>query len=311
MFHVIPDTGEVRRCRATKKRCPYRQMDSAHAVESSQAERISSLRMAAENWPLGKLPQFSLEQDGNLFPMLTRGRVAKPDYNDVQAFLDMNPHRNLICPECGKQAGDAWDAIYMQSYGYETICQSCGVILLQPLVEPDLDSPTYMALEQANVPRMLWYHATIMDDWHEAILRGALGPAHVHVGGEMAALDRGVSIYHGGACHLYVVEVLPDATVDGEVLPDGEENFEPTGDEDVTRYVNRFEDVGSISLAVNPKKLRILGRLTGAHEELSSPLSTYHWSNALEVDMDKRLRGRKKSLGIPLDQWELTEEEGT
>lgn len=171
----------------------------------------------------------------------------------------------LSCQTCGVHlSGMEEDTILT----YYSVSASCGheVIASEArlAVRPDYE-------KFLNVRGLLeepkWYHATMMSDWENRIL----DPVHeilVHIGSEESALDR--ARYAGGK-YMNVIKLKDDAHISPYVVDD--QNLWP--DEmretrlpewgnfsEVTRYVNRYEVPGSVSLLVAASALDVVETYT-------------------------------------------------
>ncbi len=287
MKYHLTEAGEPKRCVALKRPCIYG-ADAPHFATKAEAQRAFEEAMAPSQQrthssvkksktrkellaqlEVAEAPlDLSSTQWDFLYPLETQGRqagVKRTESREVAA----NPQRCVRCSECGMQVGDARTALNFKEYGYLETCQHCGVTVsnapgeasVQIVVDPNPDSHTYGAVEAKNVPKMLWYHWTTQRDWANAIV-GPKGPKHVHLGGERAAADRSGSGMSGpGKPVLYLVEVDPSAVIDEHLHDEEAEDFAVAGENqaDVVRYVNMFEDSGSISLAIKPSALRVIG----------------------------------------------------
>lgn len=108
--------------------------------------------------------------------------------------------------------------------------------------------------DPANISRTTWFHVSKSSTWDET------QNSVIHVGTRQSAIDRARDMVmgneHDGDLYLYEVTVNPLATVSPVVFPDMVELWDDvteycTGH--VTRYVNAYEDPGSISLIVNSR----------------------------------------------------------
>jgi hypothetical protein len=143
-------------------------------------------------------------------------------------------------------------------------------------------------LKENTVRQHTWFHATDDSDWYQNISSGGRvdrprhgeGDVMVHLGMEASAYARAQQLYAEFAGYevlipewfLYEVKLVDDAVIFPE-LQDDEDDFpersvdttseylewEPNG---VTRYLNAYEQPGSISLLANPKSFTVLNRRT-------------------------------------------------
>lgn len=103
-----------------------------------------------------------------------------------------------------------------------------------------------------------WYHATYMEDWMGAVFSNAVEDFPIlHIGTRNAALDRAK---HQGYSYLYRIKVDEDTTIHPQVVDDATTSWDdlavnyPHG---ITRYVNRWESPGSISLLAHPLAITV------------------------------------------------------
>lgn len=174
------------------------------------------------------------------------------------------------CPHCGWKTS----ARGLMQPDDRLPCGDCGHMLgadgLLPLVLADGTSDTAAAVDPARVTDLPWFHVTTHPRWPVDAL-GADGPNHVHVGSEMAALDRAHCLLTHGvtSLHFYRVSVLPRTGgnprwngVSHRLFQDGRVDYIPQGNHGVERYLNRFEDPGSISLAVRPHLVHAVAQVS-------------------------------------------------
>ena len=114
-----------------------------------------------------------------------------------------------------------------------------------------------------------WYHSTTRPDWDEQIKAAGIP---VHLGNEMTSHEVAANHhYDGGPRDYYVYKVMlnPLASISNVVCQDMANNwsetmgqFESRADSDMVRYVNSYENPGTVSLIGNPKKFIIVGKTT-------------------------------------------------
>jgi len=141
-----------------------------------------------------------------------------------------------------------------------------------------------------------WYHATVIDDWHNRVITGINEDgrkdpslsAMVHLGTLQAALDRikFVSEFQTEGKDqewvIHKIQLDPKIPIHATVIED--DNAEPNlvylAQEDdwyegggATRYVNRYENEGSVSLTVNPNKLTVVESFSRGKDGLFAGLN--------------------------------------
>lgn len=172
----------------------------------------------------------------------------------------------LACNFCGEHFSKDQEFIAMSSYN--ATCRYClenceaSEMLLTIL-------PGYQKyLKISAVKDEEWYHATWRDDW-----MGDLEGFHqyknkipmVHIGSKESALDRADA---AGYDRMYSMRLKPGAKISRYVVED--DNLWPVyldeidttfekGYSNVTRYINRYEVPGSISLLADYSQLEITG----------------------------------------------------
>jgi len=136
-----------------------------------------------------------------------------------------------------------------------------------------------------NVRAESWFHATQNKDWFNEVLESPDQPI-VHVGSLDAAIARAKSVSNGSSRYefsIYELRIKPEAEITPTILVDADnlapnfvtdfpdyddpdddtedfpDTFSPTA---IGRYVNGFEDHGSVSLASVPSNFEVVGSRT-------------------------------------------------
>lgn len=289
-YHINPETGDPKICTATVKACRYGE-EIEHYSSKEDARRSYEQQMTRSTLSAvagGKPKDLNDCLYDPIFPeaLKRRGTVAT-----LELDLKRNPNRSVSCPECGRRLGDASIALEMETYGFTVNCKKCKTEVTSaghkksdfPVVDFNVDSPTYPAVVPENVSKMIWYHWSHRENWAEAILNDD-GPDRVHLGGEVAAADRKGAVEgrdaDGG--FLYAVEVIDTASIDEDIHDEEANDFtvKDTNKSDCVRYKNLFEDSGSISLAVKPSAIRVLGVRNFTAKDTRA-LSTYFPSSSV------------------------------
>lgn len=171
----------------------------------------------------------------------------------------------LACPKCKIHYTLEQENLAMTSYR-----ATCLMCMTETYVEDMRLTilPRYSEYLRAdNVRGSVWYHATHHENWLERMLEldGPENSVLLHIGSVESALDRAnVRNYD----HLYAVKIDPSAVISPSIVDDSNDWPETvkmipqygTGEEykDVTRYVNRYEIPGSISLLVDSRMLKVV-----------------------------------------------------
>jgi len=281
LYHVNPESGDTGICQATSSRtCPFGEAN--HSIERDLARKIYENNMEAKTF-LKPVRTISLTNK-KIFPILSAAPREKPFRElDLEEVQEECKNRAILCPDCGSPLGGKWAgvcAINMETAEEAGYCFNCHEMfdsMDAPPIQENPDSPTYAAIVDENIPKMIWYHYTDRKNWAEEILSDYDRPKFVHLGGEQAAADRGLSYLSGDRQgYMYAVEVTDIDGLDPNIFDDDGSDFVPRDDSQIVRYRNRYEDTGSISLAVNPSKVRIIGRATVLKEDLTR-VTTYEY----------------------------------
>jgi hypothetical protein len=182
------------------------------------------------------------------------------------------------CPECGVFFSEE-ERIHHESRENNGECYSCGTFFMNTDSDVAVLPSAIKFFDKDTVRQEKWYHATASNDWHERVKEGREDgndndtPAIVHLGTLDAALARAKWMTEFEmpseklTWTIHEVVLDPDLPIADEVISD--DDFEPRNvaaarinpryeAEGATRYVNRYEEVGSISLAINAAKLTVI-----------------------------------------------------
>jgi len=151
---------------------------------------------------------------------------------------------------------------------YYAECLGCGREIATAVMGIKVHPDSQKFLNASAVRSSLWHHATYRSNWYVGLdeySREAGEDILIHLGTREASLDRARTLL---GKTLYTVKINPEATISPYVVEDDNTWPEGTGDlsvegwngyfGDVTRYVNRYEMPGSISLIVNYKMISIV-----------------------------------------------------
>lgn len=111
------------------------------------------------------------------------------------------------------------------------------------------------ALDAGNIAGAKWFHASASPTWDQDVVNGDGFIAHIgtYASAQRRALDFAMDNNVKDGIYMYEVTVSPRAEIDPVVFPDLEIDWDFAQNYyqgDVTRYLNRHEDAGSISLMV-------------------------------------------------------------
>lgn len=191
----------------------------------------------------------------------------------------------LICPNCDDAMTEAAWEKQIDKAGYKMACSSCGTSVVRWLGQlqnytPDTanigvtsESEKFLDVETARTST--WFHATVRENWFEGINKkdGLL----VHVGMESTAQARISQLLYreGGEYYMWEIRLKETAQVNADILDDKNEWPELVGDHfnddykgysddfEATRYVNRWETPGALSLLVQAGALEVVGMTKG------------------------------------------------
>jgi hypothetical protein len=110
-----------------------------------------------------------------------------------------------------------------------------------------------------------WYHATAVENWENEVKK-----AHVpvHIGNSETAHQRAADTLQTGATYyLYKMVLNPFASISETICPDlgsgwseTVKSFSKIAKADFVRYVNNYENSGSVSLYGNPNKFIVVSK---------------------------------------------------
>jgi hypothetical protein len=205
-----------------------------------------------------------LDENGNL----------KPEFAEKAAVKD------FFCPGCKKPVDlfDGWIIITNRKVACE-----CGISfdIFTALVVFSPENPAFKYFRESSTREATWFHATHDPKWERVLSRKASIP--VHVGTETAAFDRALGIYISRypqvieqTFELYELRLKPDARIADRIIHDANSEKVILRGSDVTRYINRWEDPASISLAARSSVLELVSHRTVKSSEARERISIYN-----------------------------------
>lgn len=265
-YHINETTGRVNICRAKEGNCPLAPAEEHYTSKEAARSGYERTQVA--------LPAPSSKRTSNVDP--------RTGYLTAEAAAKVKV-QGIVCPYCGASMNDPQKLkVLIQPYD-EVPCSSCAkpFDLEAANVELKEGDPSYKFYDDDEVRNATWYHATHLENWL-GDEKAAFSYFEAHVGTEEAAFDRGISEYaiHGSRSngfYLYEVKLAEDVTIAKEVVKD-ENGVVAYDGSDVTRYINKWEDTASISLAVNSQKLVILNKRKVEAKEAHERLTAYNIS---------------------------------
>jgi len=188
------------------------------------------------------------------------------DGEEIPIALDT--HSPIACPKCETFfpegiEGSVW------TNAYHCVCQNCGEVThIEDVICAVRESSAAFSRPDA-VKEASWFHFSTKERWHEGVLNSPDNPV-VHLGTEEAALDRGRHIGRSTKpMYIYEVRLNSDVVISNPMFLD-EDSDQPRTIEEmgkkrdmtadgVNRYLNRYENAGSVSLMANPRAFEVVG----------------------------------------------------
>lgn len=120
-----------------------------------------------------------------------------------------------------------------------------------------------------SVKTRFWYHATAVENWESEVKKAGIP---VHIGNRKTAHERAADLRRQTGIrtfHLYKMVLNPFASISAIVCPDlvaswsdSLDSFNKITKADFVRYVNNYENSGSVSLYGNPNKFIVVSKTT-------------------------------------------------
>lgn len=274
-YHINPKTGNPNICRAkTAEACLYYDKDKGvvapHFDDRQEARRF-----------------YEEQNREEYIQNLTKKPKVDEDFGscDSTGWLDDASERRVkvngvFCPNCGKPVSVSDAAELIGNDIIRCICTKAFDIVSAD-VRVTKDNPSYdVYSDPKNVFKQTWFHATRInnDDWEKNIKESDLS---VHLGTENAAYDRGITEYayrsnNTGKDFIIYEVALDESSVVDEAVLDDMNNIYDSGDSDITRYINRWEDMASISLVASSKSFRVVSKKVIKREDARRRISIYN-----------------------------------
>lgn len=168
----------------------------------------------------------------------------------------------LACPTCKRHLTPDEENLLLQKYRLMEADSDCGHSMeAEDTRLTILERYQHMMSLKKCYEEPYWYHATTTVDWPR-------GRFLAHIGSKESALDRARCMKYD---RLYRLEIDISAEWSPHIVAD--DNFWPTDPErkndretelfrDVTRYVNRYEIPGSVSLLADTLYLKVVDYTT-------------------------------------------------
>lgn len=263
-YHLNPDTGDVRICKAFLKPCRF--VDEPHSFSKEELrEKFEELNSESSLITIRKQPVASAMP------------IAPVDKNGEQVrVFDSESQENkrltaFYCKGCSRHLTDEEADIVIS---WDRIKCSCGM----KLAREDADLKDNLGL--AVLKKDLWvtdpntrdggvlYHATYDTNWHNEIKENP--NRLLHIGSQDAAHSRAAELANTGTSPelvLYEIELVETASSSSVLNEDLAEQWDtelkPENEkvkESFHLYINGWEDHGSVSALLTEKHIRIKGR---------------------------------------------------
>lgn len=137
-----------------------------------------------------------------------------------------------------------------------------------------------------------WFHATMVENWLDTVI--SKGARTVHVGTKQAAIDRSHDFPTGKTMFLHKLKIKADTRFYPTISQD-DDNVSCVGLR-ARRYTNRWEAPGSLSIAINPRDLRIVSSETFQTDDVLSLPSIYNVDTTEISKRTEKLRGMESEL---------------
>lgn len=279
-YHLNPTTGNPNICRAALGKCPFG-AEAPHYGSKEEARRgYETLQTSNSQKKLSKKAQSNVDPKHGF---LRRELAEKLTIHDIN------------CSKCGEPVNPRG----AQAMISDNLADCpCGAELDFDIeIKLTEGNPSYRFLDKEEVRKATWFHSTNKEDWLEEL--EDYGTIHdeetsvdyfqAHVGTEAAAFDRAITNYAphsnwGSDFYIYEVALDEQVTIADEIPQDENNDRALALGSDVTRYINRWEDMASISLAVRSDKLKVVNKRLVTKEEAHEQLTPYNLPSPEEVD---------------------------
>lgn len=257
MIYHLGRNGEPARCRATKRDCPLGGPHGTLMELESHIEHLMvgrKLTQSGEPWPTDLLQgelEFWKSLDANL------GVIYRNGCFFVMGDPAYSPYYCSTCytrlPKSDLYTAATW----------RIDCPGCGESIEDMFVGIALKVEDEPLLEKSEVHNRFWYHYTSRDDWEDQLNDGT--SRLIHLGNQTAAIERERELRgQGENQRVFKIRVKPSAPVLTKIYdedPQEIDEFKKAENVDepaLIRYLNHYEDPGSISLLADAKTLEIV-----------------------------------------------------
>lgn len=276
-YHINPFDGEPRKCNAKKKDCPW----GKHYSSKTEAREAYESIHESEKIKTFKKVEKDIEREQERNPEIKKVKKQKRTFLNIFEISKIDVS-GIECPHCNNTLNQ-YEASTILDYDRTVNCHSCrkAMDIETVMIEVGKQKSTYPAYEKENVYKMSWYHSTIKENWEESL--DSSNSFYAHLGSPQASFDRQIAENPEKGFWLYEVRIKETANIDDEVTSDENKNYNKMRDSDdsdndpnVFRYVNKWEDMASISLAANSKQIEVIDKRFVEPEESLKSLSLYN-----------------------------------
>lgn len=291
-YHFNRSTGRTGVCSAQKKCRLDLPMDEHYDSPEAARAGFETTQAGLETTTLSRKTKIAVSSAKVVESIETVIKTSfeslpKFDSKETKTFSDFEKSdSNVKCPECHtpviQQRMDKllhFDRIHCDNGDCDELFDLEGTEIN---VEDEFADIEY---DTKNVLKRTWFHSTTRENWEKGIRDESCDT--VHLGSPMAAVDRGlIECGYQSEFHLYEVELVDDAVIHNKIVDDEidfsfldtfsneqQKGFEET---DVRLYLNRWEHPGSVSLAVRPQKIRVVGTQKISKKDAKKVLTVYN-----------------------------------
>jgi hypothetical protein len=276
MKHFSPTTKRLERCRAQPGKCKF-------SVHGSQTTDVSILEQAAQEAQnkqdldtyLSVRSQIDSAQNTSLFDAVLPiyDEMNSEYYHHMRTKYDavakngtefyLTPEDNsadFFCYFCQEGMTDDSD-----EKGFKASCGSCGhTVTRSDEAGALLRRSEVMFFNDNEVKRTTWFHSSETPNWAELVKSGEIST--VHAGSMNAAEDRVTGLRRKNddkETWVYELRIKPEASINPSMFNDDPIHSRKWSAKDkpgVTRYMNLYEDPGSISLLMDSSDFEVIGK---------------------------------------------------
>lgn len=193
----------------------------------------------------------------------------------------------LYCPLCDNHLPEHYDdALLLRGIA---ACPSCDTVQTLEEYRVAVRAADAHLLDIDTARSAIWYHATTSPTWHQDMLNSAdteCGDgtlAIAHLGTLKAAMERAYQVTNfesnnSAQWWIYQVVLTDEAEMAEQIKGDENEDAPCTVGEcetagyspSITRYINRYESVGSISLIANPAHIKVIATAVMKRDDVAT-----------------------------------------